>query len=100
MPKASYQANTTNIGMQVKMTKQLERGVEPHNVNVDVSLTKLKPLHDVWVINYHKDIQSPTSAIKNGFGKRNILEAFTETNVLINLAGHPFCGDNYRTVNF
>ena len=47
MPRAFYQTNT-KIGMQVKSPNK--RGVEPHEVKVDVILTKLKPLDAGWVV--------------------------------------------------
>ena len=31
-----------------QVSKQLERGAEPFNLKVDVTLTKLKPLHAGW----------------------------------------------------
>ena len=31
-----------------QVSKQLERGVEPFNLKVDVTLTNLKPLHAEW----------------------------------------------------
>ena len=47
MPRAFYQTNT-KIDMQVKSPNK--KDVEPHEVKVDVTLTKLKPLHDGWVV--------------------------------------------------
>ena len=50
-----------------QVSKQLERGVEPHNVKANITLKKFKPLHAGWVMNYHKEMQS--SLVKNGFQK-------------------------------
>ena len=46
VPRAFYQTNT-KIGMQVKSPNK--KDVEPHEVKVDVTLTKLKPLDAGWV---------------------------------------------------
>ena len=47
VPRAFYQTNT-KIGMQVKSPNK--RGVEAHEVKVDVTLTKLTPLDAGWVL--------------------------------------------------
>ena len=62
--------------MQVKSPNK--RGVEPHEVKVDATLNKLKPLDAGWVVDQHKETQSFASVVKNGFRKAKILEAFTK----------------------
>ena len=73
---------------RIQVSKQLEKGVEPHDIKIDVILTKLKPLHAGWVMDYHKEIQSFSSVVKSGFQKANILETFKEdaADALINLS--------------
>ena len=73
-----------------QVSKQLERGVEPHNIKVNVTLTKLKPLHAGQVINYHKKMQSSASVVKNGFRKAKIFEFSKEADALINLDENLF----------
>ena len=51
--------------MQVKSSNK--RGVEAHEVKVDLTLTKLKPLDARWVVDYHNNLQSFASVVKNGF---------------------------------
>ena len=62
--------------------------MEKGDIKIDVILTKLKPLHAGWVMDYHKDIQSFASVVKSGFQKANILETFKEdaADALINLS--------------
>ena len=40
-------------------------------------------------MDYHKEIQSSSFVVKNGFRKVNILEAFKEADALINLDENP-----------
>ena len=73
-----------------EVASQLERGVEPHDVKVDVKLSTIKPLHAGWIIDYYKHMQSYRSVIKSGFRKALITEAAMEAESLINLCENPF----------
>ena len=72
-----------------EVASQLERGVKPHDVKIDVKLSTIKPLHAGWIIDYYKLIQSYRSVIKSGF-KALITEAAMEAEALINLCENPF----------
>lgn len=68
----------------------MERGLEPHDVRIDFTLTKLKSLNAGWVMNYHKKMHWSASVVKNGFQKVKTLEAFKEADTFINLAENSF----------
>ena len=72
-----------------EVASQLERGVEPHDVKVDVKLSTIKPLHAGWIIDYYKHMKSSRSVIKSGFRKALITEAAMEAEALIKLCENP-----------
>ena len=47
------------------LRKEPHRSIESHDVKVDVALTKLEPFYTEWVMDYHKEMQSSPSVVKN-----------------------------------
>ena len=74
----SFLSNKCQDWYANKVSKQSERGVEPHDVKLDVTLAKLKLMHAGWIMDYHKEMQPSGSVVKNDFSKAKMLEAFKE----------------------
>ena len=68
-----------------KVTSQLGRGIEPHNMQVDIKLTTFKPIHTGWIMNFYKHMQSSGSLVKSWFRKVLVTEAPKEAEALMNL---------------
>ena len=59
------------------MQRQLNAGVDAHEIKVDTRISVLKPLHAVWIVDVYEKLQSERGRqlIVNGFSKAHITEA-------------------------
>ena len=59
--------------------RQLQAGIAPHDIKVDLRISLLKPKHAVWVVDLYNKFQSERGAyiIKNGFRRSGITEALS-----------------------
>ena len=73
-----------------EVTSQMGKSIDPYNVKADVKLTTLKPIHEHWIIDFYKHMQTSGSKMKAGFRKALISEAAKEAEALINLCKNPF----------
>ena len=71
-----------------QVTAQLNRGVSPHDVNVELSV--VKPLHARWIIQYYRNMQNSKLPILSGFRKAHITAAVNEAKALARLSENPF----------
>lgn len=64
-----------------EVTKQLEAGKQPHDVQVDLRISTLKPLHAKWIVKVYDRFQTQKGKdiIVNGFRRAGILEAINYT---------------------
>ncbi len=58
-----------------EVTKQLLRGVGPADVKVSLGLTKVNPLHVIWITEVYKSLVGKKESIVNGFRSAGIQEA-------------------------
>ena len=56
-----------------KVEAQLNSGVNIASVQVNLSLTNIKPIHAKWIISAHKEVESRPDLIKVGFAKSGIV---------------------------
>ena len=91
-PTKAFVSNKYQQWYADKVSKQLSRGVAPHDVKVDVKLSIVKPLHAEWVVEYYQRMQlaSSKAIITNGFKKAKIREAFDQAESLATYADNPF----------
>ena len=68
-PAKSFVSNKYQNWYADRVSDQLNRGVAPHDVKVDVKLSTVKPLHAQWVVDFYNNMQlaSSKSIIKKGF---------------------------------
>ena len=67
----------------------------PHDANVNLKLSKIKPLHAEWLVKVYTDMQNRGSLIKKGFQKAGITDALTlSMDYLMN--ENPFDEDDMR----
>ena len=91
-PVKSFVSNKYQDWYADRVSEQLNRGVAPHDVKVDVKLSTVKPLHAQWVVDYYNNMQlaSSKSIIKKGFKKVLIRDAFDQAEALANCSDNPF----------
>ncbi len=60
-----------------EVQRQLNEGVDAHEIKVDTRISVLKPLHAVWIVDVYKKLQTERGRqlIVNGFRKAHISEA-------------------------
>ena len=74
-----------------KVQEQLLKGVNPHNIKVDVKLSSVKPLHAKWIIAMYNHLRNSKNIIINCFRKAHIMQAVLESIGLINrICKNPF----------
>ena len=56
---------------------QLNNGILPTDVKVDIKLLTLKPLHAKWIESIYSEMQSKRELIINGFKKAGIIDALS-----------------------
>ena len=54
---------------------QLQRGIRPVDVKVDLKILTLKPLHARWIENIYETMKNKSAIIIKGFDKAGILAA-------------------------
>ena len=64
-----------NIQYTEQVTKQLEKGNDPADVEVSSNLSQIKPLHAKWISEMYKYLQGHNDLIINGFKGAGISEA-------------------------
>lgn len=58
-----------------QITQQLKDGVPAHNVKIDLTLTKMKPVHARWLIGLYDYLRNQREVIIESFTKAGITEA-------------------------
>ena len=56
---------------------QLNNGILPINVKVDVKLSTLKPMHAKWLLELYDKMQSKSNMIIKGFQRAGIYDAIS-----------------------
>lgn len=74
----------------MKVQEQLRKGVNPHDIKVDVKLSTVKPLHAKWIIEMYHHLRNSKNIITNGFRKAHITDSVFESFSLVNLCENPF----------
>ena len=80
-----------------KVPQQLNGGVAPHDVKVDVRLSVIKPLHAKWVIELYHHLKRSKHIIISGFRKAHITDAIIEAIQLAHLCENPFAEIDVNT---
>ena len=60
-----------------QIMKQLKEGVPAHNIKIDLSLTKIKPIHGMWLIGLYDHLRNQQDVIVRSFFKAGVEEALT-----------------------
>ena len=60
-----------------EVRKQLDGGVAPCDVKINLKLSKLKPMHAEWLVKLYNDMQGRPELIKKGFDKAGITAALS-----------------------
>ena len=60
-----------------QITKQLKDGVSAHQVKIDLSLTKMKPIHGNWLIGLYDYLCNQKEVIIESFEKAGVEEALS-----------------------
>ena len=62
-----------------QVTRQLDAGTQPHDVQVDLKISTLKPLHAKWIVDVYNRFltEKGKNIIKNGFRRSGITEAMS-----------------------
>ena len=47
-----------------QVTEHLRAGVNAHDIKIDVSLTRIKPLHAKWIINIYNELRQTLTVLK------------------------------------
>ena len=63
-----------------QVTKQLNEGKDPADVEVSLILSQVKPLHAKWIFEMYKYLQGRNDLIINGFKAAGITEAVEKAN--------------------
>ena len=61
-----------------EIRKQMEKGVPPHEIKVDVRISVLKPLHAAWITKFYDKMQIESEIILNGWRRSGILDAVNQ----------------------
>ena len=86
----SFITNKYQEWYTTQVSPQLERGVSPFDVKVDVMPSTVKPLRANWIVQYYRQMQHSKLTIQSGFRKALITEAFQEAESLTKLSENPF----------
>ena len=58
-----------------KITDELEKGTDVYKIDVNTTLTVMKPVHAKWVIGLYDHLRNSSDIITKGFEKAGITEA-------------------------
>ena len=58
-----------------EITKQLEKGIDVYNVQIDTTLTVMKPIHARWIIGLYDKLRNLEQVIIKGFDQAGISDA-------------------------
>ena len=58
-----------------QISDQLKQGVDVYQIKVDLTLTRMKPIHARWVIGLYDYLRNQSDCIKESFDKAGIVEA-------------------------
>ena len=58
-----------------QVSKQLNEGKAPADVEVSLNLSEIKPLHAKWIYEMYKDLRGRSDLVLNGFESTGITEA-------------------------
>ena len=74
-PTKTFIKEKYNIRYTEQVTKQLNKGRDPADVEVQLNLSQVKPLHTKWIFEMCKYLQGGNDLIINGFKEAGITEA-------------------------
>lgn len=61
-----------------EIRKQMEKGMAPHEIKVDVRISVLKPLHAAWVTKFYDHMRLNSDIVLNGWKQSGITEALSK----------------------
>ena len=61
--------------MRSRISDQLKQGVDVYQIKVDLTLTRMNPIHARWVIGLYNYLRNQSNCIKESFDKAGIVEA-------------------------
>ena len=70
----AYLRKQTQDWLSRQVQVQLQNGVQPENVNVDMKISTLKRLHAKWITSLHDKMQSRSDIIIKGWKKSGITD--------------------------
>ena len=73
-----------------KVQEQIRKGVNAHDIKINVKLSIVKPLHAKWIIEMYNHLRNSKEIIINGFRKAHITQSVSESVRLVNLCENPF----------
>ena len=56
----------------------MEQGKKSHEIEVDVRLSVIKPLHAKWIVKFYDYLKSKPDIVINGWRKSGIIEKLDE----------------------
>ena len=72
------------------VTTQLNRSVDPNEVQITSKLSDLKPLHASWIVNLYEHVKKETRMIIKGFESAGITEAVNNAQFIYEKIENPF----------
>ena len=66
-----------------QVSQQLEKGIQPADVQVSLGLTELKAMHAKWISDLYHYLCSLKEIILHGFKAANITEAVESANTVL-----------------
>ena len=61
-----------------QITRKLENGEDAYEIEVETTLTVMKPIHAHWIIGLYDHLRKQPGLIKNGFKMAGIADAITK----------------------
>ena len=89
-PSESFIEEKYNIWYTEQVTKQLNEGKDPADVEVLLNLSQIKPLHAKWIFEMCKYLQGLNDLIINGLKAAGITEAVEKANEVFHRMESPF----------
>ena len=72
------------------MSKQMDDGKQPEDIEVDMKLSVMKPLSARWIISAYDYLRIKAEIVHGGFVEAGICEAMDEAESDCDLEDHPF----------
>ena len=70
----SYLRTQTQEWLSTQVQAQMQNGIKPENVKVDMRISVLKPLHAKWITSFYDKMQSRSDIIINGWKRSGITD--------------------------